>query len=162
VSIPHRSLAAVKTGERPPFLTGVRANSAFYSFSEQAGRPAVLLHVGLLGFSISAPFAAAFHRRASEFEESAADVLCLVDAANPNFSAYTVAPLATPHVLFCPPPVLRPWGFDPLKPVLIVIDRNTRVIASIASTDPEAAVEAALVALASGPRAARHDGTRDF
>ena len=57
MSIPHQSPVAVQPGERPPFLTGVRANNAFYSFNEQAGRPAVLLHVGLLGFSIGAPFA---------------------------------------------------------------------------------------------------------
>jgi len=151
MSIPHRSLVAVQTGERPPFLTGVRANKAFYSFNEQAGRPAVLLPVGLLGFPIGAPFAAAFHRRASEFEARATDVLCLVDTTNPHLSAYMAAPLATPHVVFCPPQVLRPWRFDPRKPVAIVIDRNTRVIASIASTDPDAAVEAALVALATCP-----------
>jgi hypothetical protein len=151
MSIPHRSLGAVQTGERPPFLTGVRANMAFYSFNEQVGRPAVLLHVGLLGFSIGVRFAAAFHRRASEFEARATDVLCLVDAANPHLSAYMAAPLATPHVVFCPPQVLRPWRFDPREPVVIVIDRNTRVIASIASTDPDAAVEAALVALATCP-----------
>jgi predicted 2-oxoglutarate/Fe(II)-dependent dioxygenase YbiX len=149
--IPHPSVAAVQTGERPPFLTGVRANKAFYSFNDQAGRPAVLLHVGLLGPSISAPFAAAFHRRASEFQARAADVLCLVDAANPHLSAYAAAPLATPHVVFCPPQVLRPWRFDPRKPVVIVIDRNTRVIAPIASTDPDAAVEAALGVLAHCP-----------
>ena len=162
MSIPYRSLVAVQTGERPPFLTGVRANTAFYSFSEQAGRPAVLLHVGLLGFSISAPFAAAFHRRAREFEARGADVLCLVDAANPHFSAYTAAPLATPHVVFCPPPVLRSWRFDPMKPVVIVVDKNTRVVASIASTDPDAAVAAALAALANCPSTSQDDGTTDF
>src|SRR6516225_8473299 len=163
MSIPHRSPGAVETGERPPFLTGIRANKAFYSVDEQAGRPAVLLHVGLLGFSIGAPFAEAFRRRASEFEARATDVLCLVDAANPHFSAYMAAPLATPHVVFCPPQVLRPWGFDPLKPVVIVIDRNTRVIASMASTDPDAAVEGAFVALAACLVTSRdHDGTTDF
>lgn len=162
MSIPHRSLVAVQRGERPLFLTGVRADTVFYSFSEQAGRPAVLLYVGLVGFSISAPFAAAFHRRAREFEARAANVLCLVDAANPHLSAYTAAPLATPHVVFCPPPVLRPWRFDPLNPVVIVIDRNTRVVASIASTDPDAAVAAALAALASRPSTSQDDGTTNF
>jgi hypothetical protein len=116
----------------------------------------------LLGFSIAAPFAAAFHRRAGEFEARATDVLCLVDAANPQFSAYRLAPLAMPHVVFCPPPVLRPWGFDQLKPVVTVIDRNTRVIASMASIDPDVAIEAALVALAACPSTSQDDGTTDF
>lgn len=145
--VPRRSLFAAQRGERAPFLTGVRANKAFYSFNEQAGRPAVLLNVGLLGPSVAAPFAAAFHRRSGEFEARGADVLCLVDAANSYLSVYAAAPRATPHVVFCPPEVLRPWLFDSVKPAIVVIDRNTRVIASIVSTDPDAAAEAALVAL---------------
>jgi hypothetical protein len=144
--VPHRSLFAAQRGERAPFLSGIRANKAFYSFNEQAGRPAVLLHVGLLGLSTAAPFAAAFHRRADEFEARATDVLCLVDATNSHLSVYAAAPLATPHVVFCPPEVLRPWLFDPRKPTVVVVDRNTRVIAVIVSVDPDATAEAALVA----------------
>jgi predicted 2-oxoglutarate/Fe(II)-dependent dioxygenase YbiX len=146
--VPHRSSVAVQRGERAPFVTGVRANEAFYSFNEQAGRSAVLLHVGALGVSAAAPFAAAFHRRASEFEARTADVLCLVDTTNPNLSAYAAAPLATPHVVFCPPEVLRPWLFDPREAAVVVIDRNARVIALIPSADPDATADAALAALA--------------
>ena len=149
--VPHRLLFAAQRGERAPFLTGVRANKAFYSFNEQAGRPAVLLHVGLLGLSTAAPFAAAFHRRAGEFKARAADVLCLVDTTNPHLSVYAGSPLATPHVVFCPPEVLRPWLFDPRKPTVVVVDRNTRVIAVIVSADPDATAEAALVALGTCP-----------
>jgi hypothetical protein len=149
--VPHRSLFAAQRGERAPLLTGVRANKEFYSFNEQAGRQAVLLHVGLLGLSAAAPFAMAFHRRAGEFEARAADVLCLVDATNSHLSVYAAAPLATPHVLFCPTEVLRPWRFDPREPAVVVIDRNTRVIALIVSADPDDTAEAALVALATCP-----------
>lgn len=145
------ALCRAEGGERTPFLTGVRANNAFYSLNEQAGRPAVLLHVGLLGLSAAAPFALAFHRRAGEFEARAADVLCLVDATNSHLSVYAAAPLATPHVVSCPPEVLRPWRFDPREPAVVVIDRNTRVIALIVSADPDDTAEAALVALASCP-----------
>jgi putative acetyltransferase len=146
--VPHRSLFATQSGEPAPFLTGVRANKAPYSFSEQAGRPAVLLHVGLLGLSAGAPFAAAFHRRAGEFEARGADVLCLVDATTSHSSVYAAAPLATPHVVFCPPEVLRPWLFDPREPAVVVVDGAMRVIASIVSADPDDTVEAAVAALA--------------
>ena len=65
-----------------------------------------------------------------------------------SFIVYAAAPLATPHVVFCPPEVLLPWRFDAREPAVVVIDRNTRVIALIVSADPDDTAEAALVALA--------------
>jgi predicted 2-oxoglutarate/Fe(II)-dependent dioxygenase YbiX len=152
----EHTIAGTRIGERTPFLTGVRRDRTFYSFNDQAGRPAALIHLGLLAPADAAPVIAAFAERLADFDNRGADALCLIDASTPHAEAFTALPQRI-GVVFCPAEALRPWLFDSLAPSVAVVDRNARLVASIVSTEPRGMAETALRALAACPIASPRD-----
>jgi predicted 2-oxoglutarate/Fe(II)-dependent dioxygenase YbiX len=152
----EHTFAGTRIGERAPFLTGVRRDRSFYSFNDQAGRPAALIHLSLLAPTEAAPVIAAFVERHADFDDRGADALCLIDALSPHAAAFAALPKRI-GVVFCPAEVLRPWQFDPRAPSVVVIDRNARLVASIVSAEPRSMAETALRALATCSTAPARD-----
>ena len=151
MSTVERARLRIHSGDRAPFSYGMTGDKAFYSFDAQAGRPAAVILAGRLPPPATAAIVAAFQRRAADFPPHEADLLLLIDAQGPRVQDYVANPPQGVTAVYCLPEVLFAWGFDSLAPLVVVTDRNMRVLA-IADADPvEAAVDAALACIAAAP-----------
>lgn len=138
----------IHVGDRVPFTFGVRRDKSFYSFDQQAGRPAVVILVGALPLTRAQSILLAFERRADEFKACNADILVLINAAGPHVLDYESAPTTPSEFVYCFPRFFEEWGWAGSEPQIVVIDRNARVIAPIDGNDPEPLARSALECLA--------------
>jgi len=138
----------IKVGDRVSFAFGVKKDKSFYSFDQQAGRPAVVMIVNTLPLSCVKPTLSAFEQRTEDFKFSSADVLVIINAAGPYVLDYESAPDSPLEFIYCFPRIFEEWGWAGNEPQIVVMDRNARVIAPIRGGDPEQLARSALDCLA--------------
>jgi predicted 2-oxoglutarate/Fe(II)-dependent dioxygenase YbiX len=153
----QRPAVSVQPGEIAPGAHGMTWDTAFYSLEAQAGRPAVIVLLGMLPLADARVLLAALRDRLADLAAHEADVIALVDMRSGHAREYGAPELSGLNVLFCEPDVFTRWGFDDFDPAAVVIDRGLRVAATLDGTDPAVAVATALAALAALPREAARD-----
>ena len=131
----------LRPGDVLPFCSGMGGDQSFYSFEEQAGRPAVLL-LGAMGSpSELEPLIQAFAALGPAFASKGADLRLLVQLGAPGW--ITAAPPGGLKLVHCPDrAIFEAAG----APAVLVADRALRLIARFEIDDPTAAARAALCA----------------
>jgi predicted 2-oxoglutarate/Fe(II)-dependent dioxygenase YbiX len=157
MSIAQQKSLAVRCGERVPFTHGMTNDKAFFSFEDQAGRPAALILAGGLAPAATEPLVGALQHHAADFARHEADILLLVDAQCPHALDYVRDGRGGVRTIFCLPDTLERWGFDGSEPWLVVVDRTVRLVAAIERNDAAAMAAAALAAIAAVPAEAARD-----
>jgi predicted 2-oxoglutarate/Fe(II)-dependent dioxygenase YbiX len=147
----------VQNGDRAPFSYGMTSDRVFYSLETQAGKPAAVVLAGSLPPSATAPIVGALRQRAADFAHCEADVLLLIDAQGPHAQDYVADPPQGLQAVYCLPEVFHAWGFDSSEPMIVVTDRNMRVIAVVEGDNEKTLVEAALFNIAAAPAEAQRD-----
>jgi predicted 2-oxoglutarate/Fe(II)-dependent dioxygenase YbiX len=130
-------------GDRLPFCYGMSAAQRYYSFEEQAGRPAVLILAGEAPPSAVAALVEAFATRAADFTERAADILVLAKVGAPGWQ--TVQMPAGVGLVHCMDAAL--FQAAGTTPAVLVADRALTLLARLDGADPAAAAQDALAAL---------------
>ena len=139
---------SLRPGDRVPFCYGMLRDGGYWSFEDQAGRPAVLIATGRAGVQAADGLIAAFAARREAFAGLGAEVGVLAPAMAPGTLTAT-APEGISLVL-CPD--------DPLERALgdgawvLATDRAMRLAALAPGDDGEAAAIQMLAALAALPR----------
>jgi len=137
-----RQSGSLSLGDALPFCSGMGADQRFYSFEEQAGRPAALLLAAMMSPSEIEPLMRAFAARRAAFETKGADLRVLVQLGAPGW--LTAAPPEGLKLVHCPDrAIFEAAG----APAVLVADRALRLVARLEIDDPEAAAEAALAAM---------------
>ena len=132
---------ALRPGDVLPFCSGMSHDQRFYSFEDQAGRPAVLILAGMASPAELEPLTRAFAARRDAFAARGTDVLILVQIGAPDW-IFTGPPEGL-GLVHCPDRAI----FEGAQaPAVLVADRALRLIARLDVQDPEACAEAALQA----------------
>ena len=140
-------------GDRLPFCYGMAGTGGYFSFEDQAGRPAVLVLAGEDPPDAVAALTRALAARRDAFTARGADTCLLVTAGARNWIAAEPPPGVT--LVHCMDTAL----FDATPGARIVVaDRGLRLAAALDGADPGAAVDAALAALDALPA----EGGRDL
>jgi predicted 2-oxoglutarate/Fe(II)-dependent dioxygenase YbiX len=135
--------AALLPGDVLPFCYGMDGGQRYWSFEDQAGRPAVLLMAGSAPPSALAALMACFATEAPAFAERGAGVRLLAEACAPGWATAALPEgLDVAHVL--DPALFAATG---CTPAVVVVDRALRLVARMAADRPEGAVAEALAAL---------------
>jgi len=142
---------SLRPGDRVPFCYGMRREGGYWSFEDQAGRPAVLITTGRGGVQAAEGLIAAFSARLAAVAGLGADVLVLSPAMAPGAATATV-----PHgmrLVLCPDDALgRALGDGAW---VSATDRAMRLAALARGDEADAAAAqmlAALTALPTEPR----------
>jgi len=138
-----------RAGGRAPFSCGLNKDLSFYSFDAQAGRPAAIILAGSLPPAATASLVSSFDKIADGFVRAEADVLLFVDAQGPHALDHMASSFSNVRTVYCFAQTFRDWGFQDAAPMVVVIDRNARVVAPIGGADADAIAQAALDCLAS-------------
>jgi predicted 2-oxoglutarate/Fe(II)-dependent dioxygenase YbiX len=142
---------SLRPGDRVPFCYGMRREGGYWSFEDQAGRPAVLIAPGRAGMQGVDGLLAAVAARLEAFADLGADVRVLAPAMAPGAAVATV-PEGIGLVL-CPDDSLgRALGDGAW---VLATDRGMRLAALAPADDGEAAVTRMLAALAALPQEAQ-------
>jgi predicted 2-oxoglutarate/Fe(II)-dependent dioxygenase YbiX len=140
--------ARLRPGDSLPFCYGMRREGGYWSFEDQAGRPSVLIVPGLNDRTVAADLIEAFTAKLEAFTGLGADLVVLACAMAPG-AATAAAPKGV-RLIFRPDDALdRALGEGPW---VIASDRAMRLAAFVDGRNPEAAVHAALSALAALPK----------
>jgi predicted 2-oxoglutarate/Fe(II)-dependent dioxygenase YbiX len=145
----RRPRIGVQSGDVAPASYGMSVEGGFYSLEAQAGRPAALILAGALPASVIASVLIGFQESAAEFSRREADVIVLVDMQSPYPREISASPTGGVKTILCEPEIFRRWGFGG-DPVVIVIDRASRINAVI-DGDDGAAAEIALARVSAMP-----------
>jgi predicted 2-oxoglutarate/Fe(II)-dependent dioxygenase YbiX len=140
--------AALSPGDRLPFCYGMDADQRYYSFEDQAGRPAALILAGSAPPAAVSTLMEAFSAEAEAFAGRAADVRVLALAGAPGWAAAPPPPgVALVHCMDAA--LFEAFGWTP---AVLVSDRALRLVSAADGRDPMAAVAHALAALDRLPR----------
>lgn len=141
----------LRPGDRVPFCYGMRREGGYWSFEDQAGRPAALIVPGSAGVQAAQDLIAAFATRRTAFAGLGADVVVLAAAMAPGAATATV-PDGVKLVL-CPDDALGRALGDGVW--ALATDRAMRLAARASGSDPDAAATRMLAALEALPREPR-------
>jgi predicted 2-oxoglutarate/Fe(II)-dependent dioxygenase YbiX len=142
---------SLRPGDRVPFCYGMLREGDYWSFEDQAGRPAVLVATGRAGVQAADRLIAAFAARREAFAALGADLVVVGSAMAPGAATATVP--ARVRLLLCPDdPLGRALGDGPW---VLATDRAMRLAALARADEAEAAVMQMLAALAALPREAQ-------
>jgi predicted 2-oxoglutarate/Fe(II)-dependent dioxygenase YbiX len=133
----------LRPGDALPFCYGMDGRQRYWSFEDQAGRPAVLILAGAAPPAVVAPLIEAFGAEAAAFAERGAEVRVLAEACAAGWAtAETPDGVEIAHVLDS---ALLATVSEP--PAVLVADRAVRLAARLDARRPEEAVADALAAL---------------
>jgi predicted 2-oxoglutarate/Fe(II)-dependent dioxygenase YbiX len=133
----------LRPGDRLPFCYGMDGAQRYYSFEDQAGRPAVLILAGQAPPSAVAELMQAFAAQAGAFAARSTDVRVLAMVGAPDWAtAQTPEGVGLVH---CMDPAL--FMAAGATPAVLVADRSLRLLAQLDAADPTTAVAGALAAL---------------
>jgi predicted 2-oxoglutarate/Fe(II)-dependent dioxygenase YbiX len=139
---------ALAVGDRAPFFYGMGPAQAFRSSEDQFGRPAIMVLAGRLEPTVVMPLVVALSGRADAFAGLDADMLLLVSASNLAWLRVK-RPAPMPDMIHCPTSeAFEQAGVTDSGPVVLVVNRSQRIVARLDDASPDAAVDAALAALA--------------
>jgi predicted 2-oxoglutarate/Fe(II)-dependent dioxygenase YbiX len=142
------SSVRLRPGDKLPFCYGMSRDGGYWSFEDQAGRPAALIFTGGGPVAGAARLVEAFAGRAEAFAGLGADVVVLAHAGARDAATAQVPEPA--RLVLCPDdPVSRMLGEGPW---VLVSDRAMRLTALAHGAEPERALAEALAALAALPR----------
>jgi predicted 2-oxoglutarate/Fe(II)-dependent dioxygenase YbiX len=130
-------------GDRLPFCYGMSAAQRYYSFEDQAGRPAVLILAGEASPASLAPLVEAFAARAPDFAARAADILVLAKVGAPGWPTAQM-PVGMGLVHCMDAALFQAAG---TTPAVLVADRALTLLARLDEHVPATAAEGALAAL---------------
>ena len=134
-------MAGLRPGDVLPFCSGMSHDQSFYSFEEQAGRPAVLILGGMCSPAELEPLTRAILDRREAFAAKGADLRILVQIGAPDW-IFNGAPEGF-GLVHCPDRAIFEQAG---APVVLVADRAQRLIARLETHDAEACAAAALAA----------------
>ena len=154
--LPRGPALSPRTGDRAPATYGVTFENSFYSLDAQAGRPAAVILVGGSPFAAAARRLAAFQARASDFATLESDVIALVDMQSPHVRDFGETNSPDIRKVFCEADTFERWGFDVARSDVFILDRASRIVATVDAADP-AATDQALDAVRALPREAARD-----
>ncbi len=140
--------ASLRPGDVLPFCSGMSGEGGFYSFEQQAGRPAVLILAGLRSPAAMEPVTAAFAARADAFAEAGADLLILAQIGAPDW-ILTVPPDGITLVHCADRGLFDAAGEEA---AVLLADRAQRLVLRFGGDHPETAVQAALALVRGLPR----------
>jgi predicted 2-oxoglutarate/Fe(II)-dependent dioxygenase YbiX len=132
-------MAGLRPGDVLPFCSGMSHDQKFYSFEDQAGRPAVLILAGMASPAELEPLTRAFAARRDAFAAKGADLSILVQIGAPDW--ILAGPPEGLGLVHCPD---RAVFEEAGAPAVLVVDRAQRLIARLDIDHPEACTEAAL------------------
>ena len=139
-------------GDRMPFCAGMAADRQFYSFDAQAGRSAVLVLVlgAALGSDVLDPLILALAGRRDAMAALQTDLVVMLGfAAGPT--AWHAGPGAASGamIVLCQDEFFDWCGMPPGVPMVVVIDRASRVVAGwiAQNADPSVLAEVVMTAL---------------
>ncbi len=140
-------------GERSPFIVGAGANGLFYSLDGQAGRPAVLLLLGVLPQEQVIPLLQAFEAKKFLFSDLNTDVVALASIGNGSLAAYANAnanananAASLPIIFSASDDIFQLCAGHNDRAAVLVLDRSGRLVAVIDADDNESSVERSLQA----------------
>ena len=138
----------LQRGDVLPFCSGMSSGNQYYSFEEQAGRPAALILAGRAPPAALKPLVDAFAARASDFDAAGADVRLLVELGAPSWLMAESPSLL--RLVHCPTKAL--FEAAGRETAVLVCDRAMRLAARLSPDDPPGAAESALLAIGALPR----------
>ena len=141
-----------RAGDKIPFCYGMAADQRYYSFEDQAGRPAVLILAGAHPPAMTAELIYGFAARAADFEALGVDICVLAMVAAPGWPGIQV-PEGLKLIHCMDAGLFNAAGGDPC---VLLVDRAVRLADAFAA-DPDAAVQGALAVAAALPREAAAD-----
>ena len=138
-------------GDKTPGFYGMRADGGFHSSEAQIGRPAALILADGDPSDIS-PLITAFARRAAALSRFGVDALVLAPA-DPRWAAIE-PPTPGPALLLCPAAhaFATAVGDAHGRPLVLVVDRNLRIVARLEGEAEDLIAEQAVAALSALPR----------
>lgn len=145
------SQSCVAPGDRAPPCFGVTLEGAFYSFEQQAGRPALLVLGGALPAPAVAPLLAACLRRQGELADHGVDLLLLGQAAMLRDVCGALAEPAGVVMVDCDAAFPARCGAGTERPLVLVLDHGLRVATRLEADDPEGIAAAALACIRAWP-----------
>jgi predicted 2-oxoglutarate/Fe(II)-dependent dioxygenase YbiX len=139
---------SLRPGDKVPFCYGMSRDGGYWSFEDQAGRPAALIFTGAAPVGASAELIAAFAARAEAFAGLGAEVVVLAPASAPD--AVSAGVPAGARLILCPDEPVSPLLGD--GPWVVATDRAMRLAAAAHGRDLDKALASTLAALAALPR----------
>jgi predicted 2-oxoglutarate/Fe(II)-dependent dioxygenase YbiX len=136
-----------RAGDKIPFCYGMAADQRYYSFEDQAGRPAALILAGAHPQAEVAGLIGAFAARVSDFEALGVDICVLAMVAAPGWPG-AVVPDGVKLIHCMDAGLFNAAGGEPC---VLLADRAVRLADAFAA-DPAKAVAGALAAAAALPR----------
>jgi predicted 2-oxoglutarate/Fe(II)-dependent dioxygenase YbiX len=133
----------LSAGDRLPFAYGMSAAQRYYSFEEQAGRPAVLILAGDAPPATVAALIEAFAARAPDFAARDADILVLAKVGAPGWPTAQM-PEGVSLVHCMDAALFLAAG---VAPAVLAADRALTLLARLDAADPAVTVNGALAAL---------------
>ena len=130
---------------------GMRADRSFYSWEDQAGRPVAVVLAGDMPLEHVAALIAEFGPRLDMFHAVGSDVLLVVDGQSASAVAYQGAPVGLP-VIFCLPDFFQRFGFVGDHSLIVLLDRDQRILDRIDPTTTPDCAASALACLGALPR----------
>jgi predicted 2-oxoglutarate/Fe(II)-dependent dioxygenase YbiX len=141
----------LRPGDKVPFCYGMLREGGYWSFEDQAGRPAVLIVTGCAGVQSADGLIAAFAERLETFAALGADVVALAPAMAPGASTATVP--EGMRLVLCPDDVLGRMLGD--EAWVLATDRAMRLAQLVRADDADAGATQMLAALEALPREGR-------
>jgi predicted 2-oxoglutarate/Fe(II)-dependent dioxygenase YbiX len=136
--------APLRPGDKIPFCYGMSRDGAYWSFEDQAGRPAALIFVAEGPIAAASDLIASFAAKADAFDALGAEVVVLASAHAPDAARADVP--GGVRLILCPDLPA------PEHPCVLVADRALRLAAGADGREPQAALAEVLAALAALPR----------
>jgi predicted 2-oxoglutarate/Fe(II)-dependent dioxygenase YbiX len=136
--------AGLSPGDKIPFCYGMTRDGGYWSFEDQAGRPAALIFVGQGPIARANELIEAFATQAAAFADLGADIVVLASAMAPDAAVAAVPEGA--RLILCPNLPA------PEHPCVLAADRALRLAAGLDGRAPQTALAGVLAALAALPR----------
>jgi predicted 2-oxoglutarate/Fe(II)-dependent dioxygenase YbiX len=139
---------ALRAGDKLPFCYGMAREGGYWSFEDQAGRPAALIVTGPAGVGAASGLIEAFAAKLDAFAGIGAEVVVVGSALAPD-AATAQAPAGVKLVLCLEDGIGRAFGEGPW---VVAADRAMRLAGAAHGRNPAAALGETLAALAALPR----------
>lgn len=143
--------SGLRPGDKVPFCYGMTRDGRYWSFDDQAGRPAALILTGTGRLARAAPLMAAFAAHGEAFTRLGADVVVLASASAPDVAGF-VPPEGVALIISPDPGGGDASEAEATGPWVLATDRALRLAGDADGADPEAAVATILAVLAALPR----------
>jgi hypothetical protein len=118
----------VQAGDALPFCYGMASDKRFYSSEAQAGRPAVMILIGPEAGQSAGPAVAAFANHADKFTAHEADLIILGNDDVVRMLMRQPYPNHSVRLVDCGNAFLMRCDVQPAETVVLVIDRNGRIM----------------------------------